>query len=153
LPIAFRRDGDRLLFRHKVIGIAAPSEDGSQLEKLYEFLKTNRAFVAFFAAFGAQYLIGRQAALLKKNIMDLPYPEGGQLVFRGVQKYLRDDVIDFMIPLVKDTQETHLKLAALVSVSACRLSLMRRRLFLPFLTKTPTFIKGVERMICLSFHF
>src|SRR5438132_16206 len=87
-PILLRKEGGKLLFRHKIIGIAAPAKDISMLESIYEFLKANRELVEFMAAFGAQYLIGRQAALLKKNIMDLPYQEGGQIVFRGVQKYL-----------------------------------------------------------------
>ena len=66
----------------------------------------------FFAAFGPRYLTGRQTAMLKKDILDLPYSEDDALAFRGVQKYLRDDVIEFMIPLIKDTAETHRDLAA-----------------------------------------
>jgi len=112
LPIVLRKTGDKLLFRDKVIGIAAPAHDLSRLESICDFLKTNRDSVQFFAAFGPQYLIGRQAALLKLNIMDLPYREGGEIVFRGVQKYLRDDVINFMIPLVKDTRAVRRELAA-----------------------------------------
>jgi hypothetical protein len=112
LPILLRKRGGKLLFRDKVIGIAAPSKDISKLESIYEFLKANRELVEFFAAFGAQYLIGRQAALLKKNIMDLPYREGGEIVFHGVQKHLRDDVINFMIPLIKDTDAVRQELAA-----------------------------------------
>ena len=38
------------------------------------------------------------------------YPEDGKLIFRGVQKYLRDDVINFMIPLIKDTEAAHRQL-------------------------------------------
>jgi hypothetical protein len=44
--------------------------------------------------------------------MDLPYPEDGEIVFRGVQKYLRDDVINFMIPLIKDADRTTVQLGA-----------------------------------------
>jgi hypothetical protein len=112
LPVVLRKTGGKLLFRDQIVGIAAPAKDISRLESLYEFLKANRKFVEFFAAFGAKYLIGRQAALLKKNIMDLPSPEGGEIVFRGVRKYLLDDVINFMIPLVKDTDAEGQELAA-----------------------------------------
>jgi len=111
-PIVLRKIGGKLLFKDKITGIAAPIRELPELERIYEFLKSNRAYVEFFAAFGPQYMIGRQAALLNKNIMDLPYPEDGKLVFRGVQKYLRDDVINFMIPLIKDTDVIHKQLAA-----------------------------------------
>jgi hypothetical protein len=112
LPVVFRRKGARLLFRDQVIGIAAPPADISKLENIYQFLTSNREFLEFFAAFGAKYLIGRQAALLKKNIMDLPYSEGGGMCFRGIQTLLRDDVISFMIPLIKDTERGRHKLVA-----------------------------------------
>ncbi len=111
LPLELRREGRELLFKHRIVGIACPPEDLFQLEKVYEFLRTNRLFVEFFASFGPEYLIGRQASILKKSIMDLPYSEGRKLVFRGVQEYLRDDVIEFMIPLIKDTAAAHQRLA------------------------------------------
>ena len=38
--------------------------------------------------------------------------ENGEIVFRGVQKYLRDDVINFMIPLIKDADRTTVQLGA-----------------------------------------
>jgi len=111
-PVVFRRAGKKLLFRDKIIGIAATKEHLEELERIYEFLAANRHYVEFFAAFGPQYLIGRQAALLTANIMALPYPHDGKLAFRGVQKYLRDDVIEFMIPFVKDTAEARRELTA-----------------------------------------
>ena len=111
-PIAIRKEGERLMFKDQIIGIAAPASDVGELERVYRYLIEVKPFAEFFAAFGSKFLITRQAVLLKKNIMDLPFPENGKLVFRGVQKYLRDDVMEFMIPLIKDTEETRLALAA-----------------------------------------
>jgi hypothetical protein len=112
LPVAFRETGNKLLFRHEIIGIAATKKDLHLLKMLNEFLQNVRPYMPFFASFGPRYLVGRQSAFLKKDVMDLPYPEDAKLVFRGVQKYLRDDVINFMIPLIKDTDGTRHKLAA-----------------------------------------
>lgn len=112
-PMALRLEGEKLLFRHKIVGIAAPDtkEDKKHLRQLYEYLRDNRRASQFFAAFGPQYLIFRVATPLKKNLMDLPYPEDGKLLFTGIQNHLRDDVIDFMIPLIKDTDKAQAGLA------------------------------------------
>ena len=111
LPLELRESGRELLFREMIVGVACPPEDLPELRQVYNFLKGNKRYLEFFAAFGSRYLVGRRA-LLKGNIMDLPYPEGGRLVFRGVQEYLRDDVIDFMIPLIKDAKKEQAALAA-----------------------------------------
>jgi hypothetical protein len=112
-PMVLRLEGEKLFFRHKIVGIAAPNteEDRALLQQLHDFLRDNRRASQFFAAFGPQYLIFRVATPLKKNLMDLPYPKDGKLLFSGVQNYLRDDVIDFMIPLIKDTDKAQAGLA------------------------------------------
>lgn len=115
LPLALRESGSTLLFRHEIVGIAAPESDRSQLRAMYDALLSLRASMPFFAAFGPRYLTGRQTAMLKKDILDLPYSGDGELIFRGVQKHLRDDVIEFMIPLIKDNDATHRGLAAAAS--------------------------------------
>ncbi len=112
LPLALRESGDKLLYRHEIVGIATPAGDLPQLRIMYEALISLRPSMPFFAAFGPRYLTGRQSAMLKKDILDLPFPEDGNLVFRGIQKHLRDDVIEFMIPLIKDTVETQAALSA-----------------------------------------
>lgn len=110
-PMALRAAGETLLFRDQIIGIACPREDISELKSLHHFLLKHRRDCGFFAAFGSKYLIFRQSAIQKRSIMDLPYPKDGKLLFTGVQNYLRDDVIDFMIPLIKDTDKAQAGLA------------------------------------------
>jgi|GEM_PF-712284 len=110
-PMVLRVEGERMLFKDQIIGIACPQSDVAELQSLYDFLSTNRRACEFFASFGPKFLIFRQNALQKSNIMDLPYPKEGKLLFTGVQNYLRDDVIDFMIPLIKDTDKAQAGLA------------------------------------------
>jgi hypothetical protein len=113
LPALFRSTTacGLLSFNKELVGIKCPPDDASALRQMYLYLKENRKALQMFLAFSPRYLVGRQTALLKKDIMDLPYPEDGKIIFRGVQKYLRDDVINFMIPLIKDTEETSKKLS------------------------------------------
>jgi hypothetical protein len=112
-PLVLRMEGAPLLFRDKIVGFSAPDTpaDRKELQRLHEFLRDNRESAQFFAAFGPQYLIFRMGTPLKKSLMDLPYPEDGKVLFRGVQNHLRDDVLNFMIPLIKDNQRTQAELA------------------------------------------
>lgn len=112
-PVVLRMKGEPLMFRHKIVGFAVPntSKDREELQQLYEFLRDNRKSAKFFAAFGPQYLIFRMGTPMKKSLMDLPYPEDGKVLFRGIQNYLRDDVLEFMIPLIKDNLRTQTELA------------------------------------------
>ena len=113
LPTLFRNATAQglLSFNKELVGIKCPPDDAPILQELHLYLTANRAALQMFLAFSPRYLVGRQTALLKKDIMELPYSEGGRLVFRGVQKHLRDDVINFMIPLIKDTEATRQELA------------------------------------------
>ena len=111
LPFVIREEGEPLLFRNEIVGIKAPVEDTQILREIAETLAIIRHNFPFFAAFGPRYLTGRQSAVLKKDIMDLPFPENSMFLFRGIQKHLRDDVLNFMIPLIKDNQRTQAELA------------------------------------------
>ncbi len=106
-----RLSGSPLLFRHKIVGFSAPDtpQDRNELEKLHAFLRGNRRAAQFFAAFGPQYLIFRMGTPLKKSLMDLPYPEDGKVLFKGIQKHLLEDVLEFMIPLIKDGKTSRSK--------------------------------------------
>lgn len=112
-PMVLRLSGEKLLFRDKIVGIAAPDTqaDKEELQRIHAYLLQNRRATEFFTGFGPQYLIFRVGVPLKKSLDDLPYPKDGQVLFNGIQTYLRDDVIDFMIPLVKDTKHGQAQLA------------------------------------------
>ncbi len=112
LPCVFRRSGDRLLFRSRMIGIAAPESDADLLQQVHDYVQSIRPYLAFFTAFGGQFLVGRQTALLKSEVLDLPFPSSLKLKLGVIQKAIVDDVMQFMIPLIKDTAETHAELSA-----------------------------------------
>lgn len=103
LPSVFRGSDckDPILFRKQIVGIACHKSDEAELKKLADFLSREKEHLPFFAAFGARYMVNKQSALLKQDIMELPYPEDGKLHFRGVEPVLRDDVLSHMIPLIK----------------------------------------------------
>lgn len=101
-PMVLRLDGDKLAFRHTIVGLVAPNtaSDRVELERIYGYIVENRRAVRFFVAFGHQFLLFRQFVPLKKDLDDLPFPRNGKIVFNGIQALLRDDVLDFMIPMV-----------------------------------------------------
>lgn len=102
LPFALRRTGENTLgFKHKIVGIKCTEEDETELSLLAEYLGANRSGLQFFLSFSSQYLINKQSAILKEDIMDLPFPENGKLEFRGVEEWLVGDVIDRQIRFIK----------------------------------------------------
>lgn len=112
-PMVLRLSGEKLLFRDMIVGVAAPNtdEDKAELAQIHSYLLNNRRATEFFTAFGSKYLILRAKVLLKNSLDNLPYSKDGKILFRGIQAYLRDDVIDFMIPLVLDTKNKQAELA------------------------------------------
>lgn len=103
LPSCYRgpEHAEPLFFRNQIVGISCPPRDSSELAELGLYLLRERESLVFFAVFGAQSLINKTSALLKQDIMELPYPDDGKLHFRGVEPALRDDVLNHMIPLIK----------------------------------------------------
>ncbi|MFN0078151.1 MAG: Eco57I restriction-modification methylase domain-containing protein [Prosthecobacter sp.] len=103
LPFVFRgsENSQPLLFRKQIVSIACPKHDEGELKSLADYLCREQAHLPFFVAFGARYMVNKQSALLKQDIMELPYPQDGKLHFRGIEPTLRDDVLQHMIPLIK----------------------------------------------------
>ncbi len=63
-----------LVFRDKIIGIHGSNE--AELLKLYSYLKDYSDVLRFYvAATSGQFLINRATALIKYDLMNLPYPE------------------------------------------------------------------------------
>lgn len=155
LPLVIREVGEPLLFRHEIVGIKAPAKDLHMLRDIAANLAVTRQEFPFFAAFGPRYLTGRQSAVLKKDIMDLPYPEHTGLLFQGIQKHLRDDVLKFMIPLIKDNQQTHEKLANDASTKEVReyskVFLQVMRSAFPDLSSSGNPV-DLGRAWCVAFH-
>lgn len=102
LPCALRGIGEtKLGFKDKIVGIKCPAEDQKRLDDLSDYLSNHRASLQFFLSFSSQYLINKQSAILKEDIMDLPFPENGKLEFHGVEEWLVRDVIERQIRFIK----------------------------------------------------
>lgn len=111
LPFALRESGGTLLFKDQIVGIKAPPHDLAALKELAQVFEEHQKSFPFFASFGSRYLTKRHTAVSQRDILNLPHPEDGGELFKGLARYLRDDVIDFMIPLVKDNQGAYEGLA------------------------------------------
>jgi N-6 DNA Methylase len=74
IPVYF--SDEYLTFQHKIIGIAVPQIEREKLFTLYNsFEHYGDIFRFFITATSNQYLVGRATAILKQDIMNLPYPE------------------------------------------------------------------------------
>lgn len=96
-----RVDGDDLAFTKRFVGISCPTADVEQLNDLAHFINHSRTELLFFIAFGHEFLVNRTASVLKEDIMCLPFPNDGKLVFRGVEEALKEDVLTYQIQFIK----------------------------------------------------
>ena len=100
LPFAYR--DDYLTFKHKIVGISCPQQAAPELRKIASYFKEHHRSLRFIVAFSSQYLVNRQAAILKADIDRLPYPENpDDFDFVELEKVLRDDVLDYQIDYIK----------------------------------------------------
>jgi hypothetical protein len=96
IPIAFRDDD--FSFRHEIIGIHAPVNQVDQLLEIEKRIKNNRIYLFHVAGFSGRLMVGRATAILKKDILALPYPEDkSELELTEIEQILVDDVLDYMI--------------------------------------------------------
>lgn len=86
-----------LTFRHNIVGINAPKKDTEELKNLYSYLqKRNDLFRLFIAATSNQLFINKNTAILKQDLMSIPYPENiGDLKLSFAEKIIKDDVLKY----------------------------------------------------------
>ncbi len=94
--IALQKEG-YLTFRDKITGIYAPKEDVSDLETIYEtFTKLQtKTFQFFLYCHSGQVLVGKNTALLKEDIMNLPYHN--ELELYPIEKIIAEDVLKYWV--------------------------------------------------------
>jgi hypothetical protein len=102
LATHFRERGTKLAFSKRFVGIACPPPQIDELRALCRFFDDCGESLRFFPMFGTEMLVNRTSTMLKEDIMDIPYPEDGKLIFRGVEKALRDDVLIYQETFIKD---------------------------------------------------
>lgn len=96
IPIAFVPDD--LTFRHGIIGVHTSVTQANELRKIVRRIKGNRIYLFFVAGCSGAYMINRATAILKKDIINLPFPEDiNELTLTRVEKKIVDDVLDYII--------------------------------------------------------
>ena len=76
IPAAFT--DKYLVFTNRFVGVYAPKNDRPKLQKLASNLNDSGLFGILAAIISNQMLVGRATALLKSDIMELPYPDDTQ---------------------------------------------------------------------------
>lgn len=87
-----------LSFKHGVTGIHAPKKDANKLKNIEKRILGNRIYLYYVANFSGAYLISRATAILKKDILCLPYPiDDKELSLSKIEQLLVNDVLDYML--------------------------------------------------------
>lgn len=95
IPVYFSKK--YLTFKDKIVGIKAPKKDTTELENLYDYLqKRNDLFRLYIAATSNQIFINKNTAILKQDLMAIPYPEHlADLKLSFAEKIIKDDVLKY----------------------------------------------------------
>lgn len=93
-----------VVFRDKIIGIHAPKKHRDQLVELYDYLKEKNDLLRFFiACTSSQLLVNRATALLKEDLMRIPYPEKEtQIKLSQADEIVISDVLNYQLSAEKD---------------------------------------------------
>jgi hypothetical protein len=94
---AFYSD-EELVFTNRVVGVHAPIKDKGKLLKLATRLNDSGLYGVLAAVFSNQMLIGRATALLKSDIVALPYPDDSTgIVLNNWEQAIVDDIGNYLI--------------------------------------------------------
>ncbi len=109
LPIAYW-DRSALTFKHKIVGIHAPSVDKVAHKEFYDVLRRHQDLYRFTVLLnGSQALVGKATAILKNDIDSLPYPEDeSDLQLTFWEQELAHDTRHYMAPYVRLGQQSDL---------------------------------------------
>ena len=109
LPIIFWDNGF-LAYRHRIVGIHAPSSQKSELCKFYKFLRRNHDINRFCCMLlGTESLTNKATALRKQDIDRLPCPAAqNDLDFSFWERAIQSDVLDYMADYVRLGQKSQL---------------------------------------------
>lgn len=109
LPVAFW-DQSSLAYRHKIVGIHAPTKQRDELHLTFQTLQHRRLFYQFSSTLnGTQALVGKATAILKTDIDRLPMPDDpAELDLAFWEDALKEDVLDYMADYVRLGQDSEL---------------------------------------------
>jgi len=117
LPVAFSKD--YLIFKNEIVGIHAPAGE-SELMALRNYIILNRKlYKMYLLSMSGRAGVSRSTGtILKKNILELPYPEDlNKLKLSKAEKIICDDVIEYYAEqLAKNERATVNIIAANVQI-------------------------------------
>lgn len=88
-----------LIFKDKITGIHAPKKDEQLLKEIYCWLKDNSKLLRFIISVSSTQagITMSSKVLLSKDILELPYPDRGEISLSSSEKVLIDDVLKYGI--------------------------------------------------------
>ncbi|MDI9364664.1 MAG: N-6 DNA methylase [Flavobacterium sp.] len=105
-----------IVFKDKIIGIHAPEKDRQELESLFNYINEYSDFLRFYiACTSGQVSINRATALIKEDLMNLPYPENSKAIKISLaDKIILNDVLTYKLKssepeLFQITTDTQIK--------------------------------------------
>jgi hypothetical protein len=101
---------DYLTFKDKIIGIHAPGQDRSLLEKLEEYIK-RECNVPLMWLLSGQVLTSREGVPLKTDILTLPYSTS-LFEFNDIEKVLLNDILNYYAEFRKEGEKSTILKAA-----------------------------------------
>jgi len=109
LPVELWTNGV-LAYKHRIIGIHAPTKDRAELVELYERLKKwRRLYECVFLLQGTEGLIGLATTVRKQDVDMLPYPElDEEFELTFWERALCDDAVDYMSEYIRLGQSSEL---------------------------------------------
>ena len=99
-----------LTFKHRIVGIHAPSEDIDDLQKVHKYLQNS--FILFYlACTSPEYMVSRSSSILKKDIDNLPYTENiEELEFDEYDNLIIKDFWDYLLEFRRNGENSFIAL-------------------------------------------
>jgi hypothetical protein len=103
---AFYSD-EELVFTNRFVGVHAPKKDEDKIRKLATLLNDSGLYGVIAAVLSNQMLVGRATALLKNDIMVLPYPDDTQKMEPTYwEQALVDDIGNYLVDFMHSGEKS-----------------------------------------------
>ncbi len=92
-----------LTYSDEVVGVCAPGMEAlGNLQQIEQWLRSqNKALCAYVASISERLFTRRATSLTKEDILNLPYPESGDLEISPHEQILVDDIVDYYRDFVR----------------------------------------------------
>jgi hypothetical protein len=93
IPVSLLNEGVR--FKHRILGIHAPSEDLAELQRVHGMISDHRLVRFLLLATSSEYLINKSSAIRAADLLRLPFPDSQEdLTLSLIEEALIDDALD-----------------------------------------------------------